>query len=423
MSHSAYVLVGMTALVAALVAVVVFAALRFAGAVRSVKGALREDRGQPSFVAAALEDSLRRLREQERLMSARAEESERLNSEIVSSLASGLLVVGLDGSVRTLNPAARRMIGRPQTEPGVQLRDLLAGALPLAEAVEDCLSTRRPVLRRDVRIEQPDGSHTHYGVTVSPLFDAQGALQGAISLFTDLTSVVALEDQLRLKDSLARLGELTAGLAHEFRNGLATVHGYARLIDPAQVPPPYAAYVQAIRDETDTLGRVVGNFLNFARPVQPAMAPVEVGELVARTLDELRPDVEARGGVVTMAGEFGTVSGDEILLRQALANLVRNAVEACAGAGLAPRLHVEGALDRTDGALRLTIADNGPGVPADLREKVFQPFFTTRSDGTGLGLALVQKIVVVHNGRITLSESEAGGAAFHLVLPLSRTTG
>ncbi len=417
MSSSAYTLVGLTALVAGLVAVVVLLLL-FVRAVRNVKGTLREPHAEPSFVAAALEDSLRRLREQERLMLARAEESERLNSEIVSSLASGLLVVGLDGEVRTLNPAARRMLGRPQVDPAARLRDLLADALPLADVVEECLSTTRPILRREVRIEHPAGSPTHYGVTVSPLFDASGALQGAISLFTDLTAVVALEDQLRLKDSLARLGELTAGLAHEFRNGLATIHGYGRLIDPEQLPAPYAAYVQAIRDETDALGRVVGNFLNFARPVQPALAPVAVGELVARTLDELRPDISARGGVVTMTGEFGTVLGDEILLRQAISNLVRNAVEACAEAKVEPRLLVGGRVDAAGAALYLTIADNGPGVPPALREKVFQPFFTTKSAGTGLGLALVQKIVVMHNGRITLSTSDEGGAAFHVVLPL-----
>jgi signal transduction histidine kinase len=420
MSHSAYTLIGLTAIIAALVGVLVFSVLRFTAAVRDLKGPLRKEGAQPSFVAAALEDSIRRLREQERLMSARAETSERLNTEIISSLASGLLVVGLDGEVRTLNPAGRRMLHRAQVEPGTGLRDLLADAAPLADVVEECLSTTRPILRRAIPIQQRDGSLTHLGVTVSPLFDAQGALQGAISLFTDLTAVVALEEQLRLKDSLARLGELTAGLAHEFRNGLATIHGYARLIDPSQVPTVYAPYVQAIRDETDTLGRVVGNFLNFARPVQPTMTPVDVGGLAERTAEELRPDVDARGGVLTIAGEFGSVPGDEVLLRQALVNLVRNAVQACAEARVAPQIRVEGWVDLTEGALRLTVTDNGPGVPVELRDKVFQPFFTTKGDGTGLGLALVQKIVVTHNGRITLSTSDQGGAAFQIVLPLFR---
>ncbi len=422
MSHSAYALVGLTALVAALVGVIVFSLLRFTAAVRDVKGRLREDDAERSFVAGALGDSIRRLREQERLMSARAEESERLNSEIVSSLASGLLVVGLNGEVRTLNPAGRRMLHRADVKPGVGLRELLAEAAPVAEVVEECLSTGRPILRRSIPIEQRDGSRTRLGVTVSPLFDAGGSLRGAISLFTDLTEVVALEDQLRLKDSLARLGELTAGLAHEFRNGLATVHGYARLIDMSQVPAPYAEYVRAIRDETDALGRVVTNFLNFARPVQPAMTPVEVGGLVERTIDEFRPDVESRGGTLTVTGEFGTVPGDEVLLRQALSNLIRNAVEACAEQYAPPRIRVDGQIDREGGTLRLDVSDNGPGVDPALREKVFQPFFTTKGDGTGLGLALVQKIVVTHNGRITLTTAEGGGAAFQVVLPLLQSS-
>ncbi len=420
MSQSAYALIGMTALVAALVGVLVFSLLRFGVAVRDMRHQLREGTAERAFVASALEDSIRMLRDQERAMLARAESSEHLNSEIVSSLASGLLVVGLGGEVRMLNPAGRRMLRRSHVEPGDGFRDLLADALPVAEVVEECLSTARPILRRSIPLRQRDGQEMHVGVAVSPLCDAQGSLQGAICLFTDLTAVVGLEEQLRLKDSLARLGELTAGLAHEFRNGLATIHGYARLLDPSQVSTPYAAYVQGIRDETDALGRVVGNFLNFARPVQLTLVPVDVGALAQRSAGEIRPEIEARGGTLTVSGEFGTIDGDEVLLHQAFVNLLRNAADACAGVSTSPRILVEGHVDRSQNSLRLSVVDNGPGVDPALREKVFQPFFTTKGHGTGLGLALVQKIVVTHNGRITLFASNDGGAVFQLVLPLSR---
>jgi two-component system, NtrC family, sensor histidine kinase HydH len=260
----------------------------------------------------------------------------------------------------------------------------------------------------------------HLGVTASPLLGADGSLQGAVCLFTDLTAVVELEEQLRLKDSLARLGELTAGLAHEFRNGLATVHGYARLIDPSQVSTPYAAYVQGIRDETEALGRVVTNFLNFARPAQLTLVPVNIGGLVERAVEELRPEAEARGGTVTVDGAFATVDGDEVLLHQAVVNLLRNALEACATVPAPPRIRVGGAVDAAQRVLSIVVADNGPGVDPALREKVFQPFFTTKGHGTGLGLALVRKIVVTHNGRMTLSATDEGGAAFQMTLPLSR---
>lgn len=421
MTPSAYALIGLTALVAALVGVLVFSLLRFGMAVRDMRRQLHEGQTERVFVATALEDAIRKLKEQERAMSARAETSERLNSEIISSLASGLLVVSLRGEVRTLNPAGRRILHRPHIEPGCGFRELLSDLAPLAEVIEECLSTARPILRRSLPLRQPGGAEMHLGVTVSPLNSPQGALQGAICLFTDLTAIVDLEEQLRLKDSLARLGELTAGLAHEFRNGLATIHGYARLIDPSQLPAAFGAYVQGIRDETEVLGRVVGNFLNFARPVQLTMTPVDLGLLIERVAEEARPDVEARGGHITVAGGFATVEGDEVLLRQALANLLRNAAEACADVPVPPRISLEGRVDQGQHVLRLTVADNGPGIDPHLRDKVFQPFFTTKGHGTGLGLALVQKIIVTHNGRITLSASDDGGALFQVTLPIPRS--
>jgi signal transduction histidine kinase len=190
-------------------------------------------------------------------------------------------------------------------------------------------------------------------------------------------------------------------------------------MDPGQASPEYAAYIQAIRDETEALGRVVTNFLNFARPVQLTLAPVEVGELVAGVVEEARPDLQARGGTLTAHGAFATVDGDEVLLRQALSNLLRNAVEACAPASIVPHIEIEGRVDAAQDALRIIVSDNGPGIDAAMRERIFRPFFTTRSQGTGLGLALVQKIIVTHNGRITVGSSGSGGAAFHIVLPLS----
>jgi nitrogen-specific signal transduction histidine kinase len=420
MTQPAFAVIALTALVAALVGLLVFSLLRFGVAVRDMRRQLREGHAERGFVASALEDSIRKLREQERAMQARAENSERLNGEIVSSLASGLLVVGLRGEVRMLNPAGKKLLRRSHVAAGGGFRDLLHEAAPLGDVVEECLSTAQPILRRAIPLRQHDGRDLHLGVTVSPLCDAQGDLQGAICLFTDLTAVVGLEEQLRLKDSLARLGELTAGLAHEFRNGLATIHGYARLIDPSQVPAPYAPYVQGLRDETEALGRVVNNFLNFARPAQLTLVPVEVGRLAEHAAEEMRPEVESRGGTLEVFGAFGTVDGDEVLLRQALSNLLRNAVEACAVVPAAPRIVLEGHPDPASKELRISVVDNGPGIDPALREKVFQPFFTTKGHGTGLGLALVQKIVVTHNGRVTLTASDDGGAAFQVALPLSR---
>jgi signal transduction histidine kinase len=297
---------------------------------------------------------------------------------------------------------------------------VLAGATPLAAAIEECLRNGEPIVRRSLELNDSKIPVTHLGVTVSPLLDEGGAPGGVICLFTDLSKVVDLEDQLRTKDTLSRLGELTAGLAHEFRNGLATVHGYARLLDLDQLAPTQRTYLEELRAETDALGEIVTNFLNFARPTQLAVAPVAIEQIADRVADDIRADVEAHGGHVQVRGAWGTVDGDEVLLRQALSNLARNALEACLGAEVPPEIRLVGEIDAATRTLRVLVSDNGPGIESALRERVFRPFFTTRQKGTGLGLALVQKIVVTHNGRVQAGPGPGGaGTTMSVTLPLA----
>ena len=161
------------------------------------------------------------------------------------------------------------------------------------------------------------------------------------------------------------------------------------------------------------------NFLGFARPTELALAPVEMAVLAERAAEEVRADARARGGDAIVRGEFGPVEGDEVLLRQALSNLCRNAFEACDQARIAPRIVIEGQRDAVHGVLRISVSDNGPGVPDNVVDRVFRPFFTTKAQGTGLGLALVQKIIVTHNGRVTVINDDGGGARFIVTLPAS----
>jgi len=345
-------------------------------------------------------------------MSIRAITSEQLNGQIVESLAAGLLVVDRDGRVEILNPAGHRMLGAPGDVVGRDYRAFLADVPELQELIARCLATAAPVPRR--RIPCSRGEVTQLAVTVSPL-SADGSSQGAICLFSDLTQMLELEDQLRLKEALARVGELTAGIAHEFRNGLATIHGYSRLLRPEDLPATYRPYVAGIRQETEALGHVVTNFLNFARPEQVVFLPVDLEAVIHRAADELAHELPAQT-VVEVSGEFGHIEGDEVLLRQVFGNLIRNAAEACQTAGVAPRIEIRG---QADGRMcRITVDDNGTGVPEPARTKIFQPFFTTRSRGTGLGLSIVQKLVVTHNGRVTVGDSPLGGASFQIVFPL-----
>ena len=413
MTKSGYLLLGLTAIIAALAAALAFAVLRLFAAAREMARGRKAEGGE--FVASALEEAVQHLKIQEQAMKARAEASERLSGEIIASLTSGLLVVDRDGTLRTLNPAARKLLELPDRDGATDFRTMLASAPALADVIEECLSEREPILRRTLTLHVRPDAPTQVGVTASPMRDEAGVAHGAICLFTDLSAIVELEEQLRLKDSLARLGELTAGIAHEFRNGLATIHGYARLLDLDRLPEDARPCVQGIRDETEALGQIVTNFLNFARPAEPALAPVDMKAIADRAADEIRADARSKGGDVAVVGTFARVEGDDVLLRQAFSNLCRNAVEACASAGTPPRIAVEGALE--PGHLRVSVVDNGPGIDPKVASRMFRPFVTTRPQGTGLGLALVQKIVVIHNGRVSAAPEPGGGTRFTVTLP------
>jgi PAS domain S-box-containing protein len=416
LTPNGYALLGLTALVACLVSILTFAMLRLASAARGARRNVHGAGAEQALLSAAVQEAVTKLKAQERATAARAEASERLSDEIISSLTAGLMVVGVNREILIVNPAGRRMLDLSEPPmPAGHLPSLREE--PLLAVVDECMNTAAPIVRRTVVLSNDGEAVIHLGVTVSPLFDEDGKPHGAICLFTDLTSVKDLEEQLRLKDSLATLGELTAGIAHEFRNGLATIRGYSKLFDLQALPEAYRPYVEGIRAETQALSEVVTNFLNFARPAQLVLSRVELGGICERAAEEVRPDARALGGHIEMHGEFGELDGDEVLLRQAFTNLLRNAVEACVGLSRPPRIVIRSDVDRVQNVCRIFFNDNGPGVAPELRETVFRPFFTSKRSGTGLGLALVQKIIVFHNGRVTIGSSPSGGASLQITLP------
>ena len=418
MTRESVVLLSLTAIVAALAAGLAFVVLRLFAAAKSFGRTQHDTGAETAFVTAAMEEAVARLRLREQAIVARAEASERLSDEIIASLTSGLLVVDDDRTVKSLNPAGRRMLGLPEKgTAGGTIDEVLHNAQPLAEVIEECMTSGHPIRRRAVSIGPYNDRPTHLGVTVSPIGTDPSVQHGAICLFSDLTDVMELEEQLRLKDGLAQVGELTAGIAHEFRNGLATIHGYARLLDLDRLPPDMRAYVTGIREETDTLGAVVRNFLNFAKPTELVLVSVDIRAIVERAADDIRGEATAHGGTVTVRGEFLPVQGDEVLLRQAFSNLCRNALEACREARIAPHIVIEASHDPGQPQLRISVVDNGPGIEPALAGRIFQPFVTTRARGTGMGLAVVQKIVVTHNGRVTVQPEPSGGTRFTVSLP------
>ena len=371
--------------------------------------ARRESGGESVMLSIALQDALTKLKQQERAMAARAEASERVAEQIVEGLTSGLVVVNRAGEVQAINPAARRILELAEGGAGRSFRETLGSATALSDLIAEALEGTSPIARRTITLSgiRP----RHLGVTISHIAADDGSPHAAVCLFTDLTEVMQLEEQLRLKEALARLGELTAGLAHEFRNGLATIHGYGKLLDPQQLPPQARTCVDGIRAETTALGEVVTNFLRFARPEQLTLAPIDLRMVIDKAIE----DTPGAAAAVVVEGDFPTIDGDDVLLRRAFGNLFRNSIEACEPTGMPPKIFVRGHV--VNGGAQLVIEDNGPGFSPDALSKAFTPFATTKAAGTGLGLAIAQKVIVSHNGTIAAGNSPEGGARFQLRLP------
>jgi signal transduction histidine kinase len=257
-------------------------------------------------------------------------------------------------------------------------------------------------------------------VTISPIRRGEGKISGAICLLTDLTELAALQQRIQLKENLAALGELSAGIAHEFKNALATISGYAQMIEPETSPAEVLDYAGRILEQTRNITHVVAEFLKYARPLEIPDEGVALQTMVERVVSEVGealPQVRIR-----WEGTFGDAQGDEGLLRQALLNLARNAAEACAITEGGGQVVIRGDTVRGEEAefQRISVIDNGPGIPANVFPKLFRPFFTTKAKGTGLGLAVVQKIIVQHGGQVEVRNRPEGGAEFIVTLPVPR---
>jgi PAS domain S-box-containing protein len=378
-----------------------------------------------AFMAASMQGVIQQLREQEKELERlhkiereRAEQTERLSEEVTRNMPAGLVVVSATGIISSSNPAAEQVLGIQ----GLGFRrysEALGENSELTKLVAECLETGKIFRREEVEHVPPAGDTRHLGVTISPIRRGEGKINGAICLLTDLTELTALQQRMQLKENLAALGELSAGIAHEFKNALATISGYAQLI-PESSPNESADYAKKIVEQTRNITHMVAEFLKYARPLEIPEERVELEEVVERAVAEVAqamPQV-----AIESNGDFGEVAGDEGLLRQALLNLARNAAEACAEADGGGHVTMRGEITESEeaGWQRIIVNDNGPGIALEALPKLFRPFFTTKSNGTGLGLAVVQKIVVQHGGQVEVRNCTKGGAEFIVTLPLPR---
>ena len=374
-----------------------------------------------AFMTASMQGVIQKLREQEkelerlrRVEKERAEQTERLSEEVTRNMPAGLLVVNATGIISSANPAAEQVLGIR----GLGYRrysEALGESSELTKLVAQCLADGRIFRRQQVDHAAPGGDSRRLGVTISPIRRGNEKVTGVICLLSDLTELATLQEQIELKKHLAALGELSAGMAHEFKNALATISGYAQMIRGEVAEGEVFDYAERILEQTRNITHVVTEFLKYARPLEISDEVVALQVVVERVVSEVgegMPNVKVR-----YEGHLGSVAGDEGLLRQALLNLARNAAEACDLKGGQVILRGETVRGGDSGFQRITVTDNGSGIAEAVRPNLFRPFFTTKPQGTGLGLAVVQKIIVQHGGQVEARNRPEGGAAFIVTLP------
>lgn len=372
-------------------------------------------------VVAQLQAQQRELEALSAQASERAASAEKFSERIVASLPSGLVAFDAEGRATVVNPPARALIEADGEVKGLRARELFRTAPDLAEMAERCLQTGELYRREEVMAQSASGQSRRLGATVAPIDPTPGqGARGALCLLTDLTEVLQLREQVALKRNLESLGEMSAGLAHEFKNALATLHGYAQLLQNLSADEKGRAASAALLEEVRHLSEMVSSFLNFARPAPLTLFDVSLQQLVEDCSSELRPLYEALRVELRIEGEFSIVRADERMLRQALLNLLRNAAEAVGEESIKRQVTVRGS--RQEGAsanpfVRIEIQDTGEGIrQADL-QRIFIPFFTTKSKGHGVGLALAHRVITDHGGTLTATNAPTGGALFIINLP------
>ncbi|HZI89664.1 MAG TPA: ATP-binding protein [Candidatus Polarisedimenticolia bacterium] len=358
----------------------------------------------------------------------------------------GVVAVGRDGTVLSINPAASRLLGyTPEEVEGEAVARILRA--PRGESHVSPGACAAPEEPREVEAVTRSGDVLPLGLRLLPLEGRDGTLEGTLALFQDLREQKALEEQWRRRDRLASLGALAAGVAHEIRNPLAGILTSAQVMKRRlEVGDPRAQFIDLIQEEVSRLERIVTGLLQFAKPNAPRLQRQSILPALEKALT-LVHEVAVRQNVllhVERADQVPDVYIDLDQMVQVVLNVIMNALQALDRGGEI-RVHVgpvrkklperarlgRRSGDRLSGArpaplldlVEVRIEDNGPGIPAAVLARVFDPFYTTRSQGTGLGLSICQTIVREHGGSISIESVVGQGTAVLLDLPVEKRHG
>ncbi|MBA1335471.1 MAG: hypothetical protein HPY66_1096 [Firmicutes bacterium] len=272
--------------------------------------------------------------------------------------------------------------------------------------------------KSEATITTPKGNKKHLLVNTSPILNADGMMIGTICISSDITDLKRQQEIVMQQEKLALLGQMGAGIVHETKNFLAIIKGSSQLLNAVAQDEKVKKYAQKIDGATDEVNRIITGFLTLAKPGRPVLSRVSINELIESLRGMMQSSSFFRGVRLDfeLAPEEEPVLCDEHQIKQVLLNLCKNAIEAMDGVEH-PVLLIRTEYERKNEEMVLTIADNGKGIPDEHLEKIREPFFSTKENGTGLGLSVSFRIVEDHGGRMEVESEMGKGTAFRVKLP------
>ncbi len=347
------------------------------------------------------------------------------NQLIIESMTNGIITINKDLLIIVSNPACEDILGLKRGEIMGKKIDTIMSLKNLTTILKQTINDGKPFVRHEIKLVRPDNQQElTLGISTAPLKDKdQKKIVGAISIFRDLTKLKQLQASLRRRDKLSALGEMAAALAHEIRNPLNPIKGFAQLME-REIPAddPRREYTRIIIHEVDRLRLMLTHFLEFTHSKELYLESVDINHLVSETL-LLISNQEGTSVIMfgtELAEDLPPALVDENYLKQVMLNIIQNATDVL----LESKGEGSEIIIRTrklnDQYLVIEVADNGPGITAENQSRLFEPFFTTKKNGTGLGLSTCYRIIEDHQGELTFKSEPGQGATFIIKLPLAR---
>lgn len=349
----------------------------------------------------------------------KADSLERFNEHILESTGSAVFTIDSAGKILSANLSAINLLEIPGDNIlGRQYDTILGQRGDLSKIIAETMNSEKGRAYREITFNTRSEQRLHFGVTISPICDEKDDQIGFSILINDLTEIQNLKTALETSTRLSALGEMAGGLAHQLRNSIGAIAGYNRLTEKSIKKANLdTSSVAAMRQELNEAEMLIKRFLTFARPLSIHYEPVNLSALV----EDVVRAVKARGfdGEITVS--LNTPDNDEceldpLLIKQALGNILDNAIEAALGT----KAQIEVAVEKLSHGWRLAIRDHGCGIPEENLKMIFTPFFSSRPSGNGLGLPLAAKIIDLHSGELLVDSVEGEGTEFVIQLPSNR---